>query len=199
MVEIMRETDPTSPSIKQLGALHSKLLPTSLISRVGYSFSEEAYRYCVGSSHELIFTAYEEDAVLGAAWVSLEPDALPSRLFFYTALLPRLVVRPRLLLKCFASKLAQSDSTQTLLCTPELVAVFTDVQERGRGIGHSLLMAVEEELKARGFSRYALRTIDSSCNQAIQFYERGGFETSGFVNVGGVRYRLMLKNIANQR
>jgi len=58
--------------------------------------------------------------------------------------------------------------------TGEIKRMYVSPEERGRGVGHALLVALEAEARALGISRLVLETGDRQ-SEAMALYQRGGF------------------------
>jgi ribosomal protein S18 acetylase RimI-like enzyme len=187
--------NPDEGALRQAAALHCALLPGSAISRFGVNFANSFYRYAGRSPKEVVFAALDAGVVVAAAVVSLRPQGLQRRLLLHTPLLPHMVIHPLLAFGVVRERLTQRVEGDIDQASPEVVAIFTAAKHQGRGIGAQLLRTIENDLSARGLSRYGLRTEDVTGNRAVGFYDKQGFVVVGHVLTPHARFRVMTKHI----
>ena len=76
-----------------------------------------------------------------------------------------------------------------------LSTMAVDPRFRGRGIGTALMTAAEAEGARLGFARASL-LVETEKEKARALYERLGYGISKTVNIGGLRYYLMGRQLA---
>lgn len=182
---IWQEEGLSREDVATLGHLHLETLPASLVTKLGFAYAESFYRYIARSKQEVlfIFRLDSRGPIAGACALSIAPATLERRLTVGSCLIPALAVRPLVLLDCFLSRAEPPRSLAAigrslpsdLAGCPEVVAIFTARSVRGRGVGASLLGAVESYLREKELSRYYVKTIDAPDNHAVQFYLDNGF------------------------
>ncbi len=178
-----------------MAKLHCACLPGSLISKVGDTYAQQFYDYAARSASEIVLAAREGGELVGGALVSLDTDSIAWRMIRGTPLFFHILRRPfsPAARTITFDRLRRGPRDRVEVGMPEVVALFTAAQHRGRRIGAALLSRAEALISARGFSEYAVRTEDHAGNRAVGFYEREGFVTTRIFTTGGVRFRLMMK------
>ena len=167
----------------QIAKAHIKCLPESLLSDIGEGFVKGFYKSACKSEKEYLIARFENDLLAGVAFVSLDTDSMTSRLMtlkMYLSLGMSMVI-PSIARRVFNMLTATSENSDI----PELVFFYSTPEFRGKGIGKLLLQDVAEVLKARSLDTYAIKTLDSPDNRAIEFYSRNGFQMQkSFVHAG---------------
>jgi len=184
-----------SNDVSRLADLQAEVLPQSLVSRLGRVYIRAFYRYVIRSSDELLLTERSQDGRIAAGCVvSLDAASLERRLMLSTPLLPFALMRlPFLLDALFGG------GQPPVVQGAELILIFTDLAERGRGHAGRLIQRTESELAERGFDTYQVRTFDDPLDPAFLFYKAKGFESVGTFDARGYSYALMRRALVPQR
>ena len=122
----------------RLAELHLRILPTSMISFFGPSYTRAFYRFAKESDKEVVFCNRDEDRVVGGAVLSLAPVSLTRRLALQTPLLASALANIAsiefwhhfmgMVVGIFKPPPQESG-------VPEMIIIFIDEDLRGRGIG----------------------------------------------------------------
>jgi len=196
MLTIIR--DPGEDVLRETAALHCMLLPGSAIARFGENFALSFYRYVSRSSVEIVYAAVDAGTVIAAAVVSLRPHNLQRRLLMHTRLLPYMAMHPLVAGRVGRDRLFGRVEGDIDPALPEVIAIFTSPAHQGRGVGAQLLRGIENDLSARGLSRYCLRTEEVTGNRAIEFYDKQGFVVVGHAHTSDNSFRVMMRQIGSK-
>ncbi len=180
-----------------LAAMHCRILPDSLVSRLGRSYAQTFYRYVANSAREFAFVENDNGELISACIVSIQPETLQKRLLWRTSLLLHVpFALPRLPLRSILKGLTgQTASRSKQPPGPEVLLIFTAQRARGRGLGASTLRRCENFLKRLGHDCVYVKTLDSPDNRAIQFYLREGFKQCDAFSKNGKRLVLFSKSL----
>jgi GNAT superfamily N-acetyltransferase len=194
-------TEVTIEDAAALAALHRASLPLSVLGRMGHSTLERYYRWVGRSTLEQLFVVRDESVlIVGAAVVSLRPASLLRRfvsdapLRFAVEAAAAAVRDPafRRDVRAFVSDAGDRGGNDA----PEVLQVFIAAPARGRHQGTELLQRVEEWLRARGLTRYRVRTLADDNAATLAFYDRRGFQAAGERLFCGERYLVMEKRLS---
>lgn len=173
-------------SLAVLARLHAACLPDSLVGALGDRYVRAFYRYVERSQKEILAVERDESGrPVAAAVLSLEPATLLRRLLLRTPLVVDLIkALPKLALKTLIRSRGAWTRPDTPISRipsvlPQLILIFTDAAERGRGRATALIAEIERQLARRGIARYEVRTEADPANPALRFYENRGFEVQG--------------------
>lgn len=186
----------TDEHFTQIAKAHIQCLPESLLSDIGVRFVKAFYRAACQSDQEHLIARFENDVLAGVAFVSLNADSLTSRLMtprMYISLAFSMLI-PSIASRVVKTFMASSEDSNV----PELVFFFSTPEFRGKGIGKRLLCDVVEALQERSLDTYAIKTLDSPDNQAIEFYSRNGFERQKSFSHAGHQYVYMTTKITDR-
>lgn len=186
-------SDPLSADdIDRLAILQCATLPSSLISKLGANYVCAFYRYALASQQEMVLVARDANGIIAAGCVvSLDIATLQRRLLTKTPLLLAAIPRALKLLP----QMLRGNSGPAPLDGPELLLLFTDPSHRGKGLASELVDQAEAALKARGISRYLVRSFDDPADPALRFYLGKGFTQSGSFTANGAAFQLLEKAI----
>lgn len=181
-----------------IARLHDACLRRSLLSALGERVVTRYYKFASASQLEVVRVARVDGRIAGACLLSLAPGSLLRRFALHAPWLmaTRLglrIVTDRDLRQRLRARIGERDSNPVQL--PEVVQIFTDPAQRGRGIGAALLAACEESLRAAGERAYCIHTHRDDNAAGIRFYEREGFSLVGETASFGDRFVVMTKSI----
>jgi GNAT superfamily N-acetyltransferase len=181
----------SASDIERLAALQVATLPTSLVSRLGRDYAAAFYRFLETSPQERLFVARDGDGLIVAGCVtSLDITTLQRRLLTGTPLLGAFLPRT---FKLLPQMLRGGGGASPK--GAELVLLFTDPSERGRGHAGVLVAQAEAALRERGVTRYSVRTFDDPTDPALRFYLRKGFARAGSFIANGAAFQLLEKRL----
>jgi GNAT superfamily N-acetyltransferase len=184
--------------IKQIVSIHQKTLGEDLLPQLGESFLRGFYHYVNQSGYEKIFTIKDDNKILATCIISYKSNTLMNRviknLFFQllSAVSTKIFTNKKLykyILKIIISK----SYFESL--SPEISYIFTNPEFQGKGIGHKMLITVEENLLNKNIKEYYVKTINVSTNKAIQFYKKNGFEYFDDFEYAGNSYLYLKKSL----
>jgi ribosomal protein S18 acetylase RimI-like enzyme len=182
----------------RVAALHDACLRRSLLSALGPQVVLRYYKFAGASKSEVVRVARVDGEIAGACLLSMAPGSLLRRFAMHAPWLmaTRLglrIVTDRDLRKRLRARIGERDSNPVQL--PEVVQIFTDPAQRGRGIGATLLAACEESLREAGERAYCIHTHRDDNAAGIHFYQREGFTTVGETTSFGDRFYVMTKGL----
>jgi GNAT superfamily N-acetyltransferase len=179
--------------IAELAALHAACLTDSSVTALGPGYIRSFYRYIIRSDRELAFVERNESGrIVAAAVVSLEPATLNRRLLLHTSLLVGLVTHPASLLTLAFAR-SRGPSNHSL---PELILIYTSVDERGRGHATALLEQAERRMRERNVTEYQVKTVADPANPALAFYRRRAFTPSGTSFTLGRQFQVFTRRLS---
>lgn len=194
---------PDSAICAQLADLHRDSLPSSALSALGGVFLRSFYRYAAASSDEQVIAARFDGETVAGALITHRPATLNRRLLFHTPLafsvLTHLHAKP-VREAIFSHPQYTWDTRapiQTEPPTPELLALFSHANQRGKGVGSALIAEIDRQLSAAGAPHYFVRTFAEQDNPARRFYIREGFAPVGHIQAHGMRFSLLMKTLTS--
>lgn len=177
---------------ERLAALHTAILPASLVSRLGLSYARAFYRYVAVSPHEVLTTERGGDGrIMAGCVVSHAMGSFKRRLLWSTPLLPAAVLRLPVIIRALGSGGPVQEPQEI-----ELLMLFTDPNARGQGAATRLVQRAETDLIRRGIGKYVVRTFDDPGDPAYKFYIARGFEHIDSFSSHGSRFALMRRTLA---
>ena len=194
----------TAREVPALAALHVASLPGSMISRLGRAAVERFYAFARMSPNEVVWSALDQNAVVGGCVLSDAPHDMLARFtraapFRFARELAAATLEDAELRRRIASRFRdglrgeQRADTSDGPHTPEVTQIFTDGQRRGQGIGAALLRVCEDNLRGRGVQKYFVHTHRDDNDAGIRFYQREGFVTVGQSRSFGEAFVVMQK------
>ena len=193
MIDSVRPGDHGS-----IAQLHDASLRRSLLTALGPLVVTRYYKFASVSPSEVVRVARIDGRIAGACVLSLAPGSLLRRFavrspWLMATRLGLRVVTDRDLRQRLRARIHERDSNPVQL--PEVVQIFTDPAQRGRGIGAKLLAACEESLREAGERAYCIHTHRDDNAAGIRFYQREGFTTVGETDSFGDRFYVMTKGL----
>lgn len=172
-------TPARASDVAAVAALHHSMLPDSFLSELGTGFLQVMYRRICKDPGSILLVARTDEALVGFIagtkdtralyWRFLSFDLVPAA----AAALPVLVRRSRWALETLrygsgGATLAQS------LPSAELLSLAVLPSARGRGLGKTLVEALQDEFRRRNV--VGARVVVAANNPvAITTYQRCGF------------------------
>jgi|SRR5579871_6552748 len=155
--------------------LQVAFLVGSLVTELGAAFVTAFYRVALPHHSTRAFVAADGDAIVGAAFATVDVARFDAH------------VKPRILLPLAAAlapparwRLLKPLTTSLVERGPghaipaELLTLVVDGRQRQRGIGRSLLDALEHRLACEGIGEYRV-AVRSQLDVARAFYQATGF------------------------
>ena len=168
--------------IKRLAVLHHSVMHT-LLSDLGLPLIWRYYQIAQKDSKTVGFCAISETGeILGWAIGSPHPDRITSQLrspvaWFILQMLRVTLTHPVILWQLISS--VRSNSTQEDLKDDaiELTYIGVAMNQRGKGIGETLLNTFCEASRSYGY-RLVVLSVEKENSSAISLYEKAGFKIS---------------------
>lgn len=192
--------------IQEIARLQRAVLPDAVTSRLGFWYTCTFYRFALRSPDEAVVVDRDGGRAVALAVATFAPKTLMRRLALNTSLL--LVVLARLIqlrLWSVIIDLILAPAPAALPAeiigggksddVPELLILCTAPDARGRGHAGRLLDQIEALMRARGATRYTVRTFDDDDSAAFQFYTAKGFTAYGRQHAIFSSFRLMEKRL----
>ncbi|MBI5202351.1 MAG: GNAT family N-acetyltransferase [Elusimicrobia bacterium] len=184
--------------VRQAASLHLRALGySSFITLFGEEFLFELYRGLLDKGLAFLIVAEEGDRlqgfILGSADGSRLNDAIMSRPFrFGLLMLPAMLRRPGILLKALEIAFYGKKADPSLKA--ELVVIAVEDSTRSKGLGASLVKALEKKFAAGGVMRYKV-TCHEDMTRANEFYRKNGFTMTGCFPLAGFMWNLYVKDV----
>jgi GNAT superfamily N-acetyltransferase len=193
---IERLRAPLAPSdAAQLAELHGRILPRSLVARLGRGYVERFHAFCAGSPDEAALVVRDaHGAIAGACVLGFSPADFGARLRAGTNVLSAAATHPDAWAALLRSALAPGPEPMG----PEIVLLFAGEAARGRGLGSALVEASLREAASRGHARLSVLTEDDPGNRALAFYAKNGFADEGPVRLHGAPFRRLARACAHE-
>lgn len=192
--------------VADLAQLHVSCLSDSVVAALGPRYVRSFYRYVTRSDKEIaIVERNQAGGVVAAAVVSLEPASLNRRLLFHTSLLSSFVRNAPHMLALLLSPDNEPgdrrvpDRTRVSPATPEMILIYTAVDERGHGRGSALILEAERRLRELNVLEYQVRTVADPSNPTLAYYRNRGFAPSGTSFKLGRRFQVFTRTLDTTR
>lgn len=171
--------------IEKIVSLHLESLKDGALFQLGKSTLKIFYEGMLSDKNSFILVYISNNDLVGAAASSKDVGALFNTIKKkYFAKLAFNVLKKSLSNPKLPFKLIQNYPSEI---KAELLFLFVDASQRGKGIGEKLVAATSKEFSARGINKYKI-TILSSNIRGKNFYERIGFKkTQTYVSMGEER------------
>jgi GNAT superfamily N-acetyltransferase len=186
--------------VERLSDLHRRVLPGSVLAKLGLRVLRYYYRWVEGSSRERLFLVRDHAGIQAAAVLSFDPETVLKRFLLQnpTALFPGLLVSAMTsraaraqLIGCARDLIRGGGSP---IGSPEILQIFTATDHRSDGLGTELIGRIEAELLQGDTTEYYAKTLLHGNDGAIEFYRRRGFQSIAQHTFLGERY-LCLKKV----
>ena len=169
----------TAGDLKRLAVLHHRVMQT-LLSDLGLPIVWRYYQIAAQDSQTIGFCATSATGkILGWAMGSPHPDRINARLrspltWFALQMLRITLTRPVVLWQLFSSVFSTSNHDSIKNDAVELTYIGVSSEQRGMGLGSTLLNAFIEACRANGY-RSVVLSVEKENLPAITLYERAGF------------------------
>lgn len=167
-------------SIKRLALLHHSAMHT-LLSDLGLPFVLRYYQIARADPNVIgICTISLSGDVLGWAMGSPHPDRINTQLrspwtWFAFQMLRITLTRPLALWQLISSVISSSNHAGVQAGAIELTYIGVTTEQRGRGIGETLLREFIQTSHSRGYHS-AVLSVEKENAAAISLYEKAGFK-----------------------
>lgn len=179
------ETHLDKLDLENIAALHCSSLPEDILPMLGREYLKHFYFFLNGSRHERIFVVRNQDSrILAVCVLSLSPNNLSTRALastfpqFFRSFFCRFLESAAFRNLSFAILGTALRGGAPNLC-PEIVFIFTDSNERGRGLGSLLLKEAENYLKGEKINVFYVKTYYTSNGMTTNFYRKNNFQICG--------------------
>ena len=169
----------TAEDLKHLAVLHHSVMHT-LLSDLGLSIVWRYYQIAAQDSQTIGFCAISDTGkILGWAMGSPHPDRINGKLrspltWFALQMLRITLTRPVVLWQLFSSVFSTSSHDAIENGAVELTYIGVSSEQRGMGLGSTLLNAFIEACRTSGY-RSVVLSVEKENLPAITLYERAGF------------------------
>ena len=162
--------------------LHKSGIPTGFLSTLKIELLDILYKHII--KHDVVFVATENNEVVGFVSCSLNTKHLYKKFFISNIfnILPFVIGKIfsikfiknilETFVAPFKNKITISDSKNEL---PELLTIAVNSKTQAKGIGHLLLISLENELKNLNINKYKV-IAGTNLISANKFYLKHGFE-----------------------
>lgn len=174
----------TKNDVEALAYQHEKIFNDFFMASLGTSFLKAYYRTAVDFNETICFIAEDDgDKCVGYVFGRIKARGYLKRLlkngFFRFALcgVKLLFTRPKALIR-LANNLDKKDKKKGIEDSQdyaEIGLIGVVPEQNGRGIGHQLLYAFEEEMKRMGANRLSLTTDYYDNENTLTAYKSWGF------------------------
>lgn len=183
--------------IKRAVAIHQEALPEDFLPSLGTSFLSTLYQGLIGKRGIFGFVALEKGEVIGFVLGTEDMDKflkvglLSNFIKLSLLLFLQILKKPTILKNIFETFFYSHKESGP---KAELVVIALDEAYRGRGLGKTLVVVLEKEMKKRKIKEYKL-TVTKRNSKAIAFYNRLGFEKKSEFRLYDKKWFVLLKNI----
>ena len=166
----------------QIAKIHLKSFPNFFLTTLGYSFLKTYYRSCAKSKEAISICAIDQDdkKLLGFAVGCFNSAGFNKRLIFsnsleysYRAIL-LLFTKPIALFRLFKN-LSKKNDKDDKGNYAELLSIGVSPDQKGLGIGQSLLVKFENQVREKGINSITLTTDADSNDSVLRFYKKSGY------------------------
>ena len=166
----------------QIAKIHLKSFPNFFLTTLGQSFLKTYYRSCAKSKEAISICAIHQDdkKLLGFAVGCFNSAGFNKRLIFsnlleysYQAIL-LLLTKPIALIRLYKN-LAKNNDKDDKGNYAELLSIGVSPNQNGFGIGQSLLVKFENQVREKGINTITLTTDADSNDSVLRFYKKSGY------------------------
>lgn len=169
--------------IKTVVEVHKSAFPNFFLTKMGDSFLEQYYKSVLNSRRGILFGCYNNDEeLLGfCAATDLSADFNKSLIInncfiFGLVGLKLLFTHPIALIHLVKNLTKESNDIEDDGNYAELLSIGVTQESQGVGVGRTMLMALEMELRKRGVKCNSLTTDYYENDKACGFYHSMGYE-----------------------
>jgi ribosomal protein S18 acetylase RimI-like enzyme len=167
--------------ITRIVALHRAVMGYSVNALLGERHLAYVYRITANLPDAFVRVAVDGNAVVGAVSATLDENRAAQALLQRMSLQQRIFVALRLLCSpsCWRALWRARRASQPVVVDGEpihacLTSIIVDPQAQGRGVGRSLVAAVDDFMRQHTLAQYRLDTRSANSG-ARAFYTRLGF------------------------
>lgn len=170
----------TEDDIKRLALLHYSVMRT-LLSNLGLPFVWRYYQIAQANPKVIGFCAIATSSnMLGWAMGSPHPDRITSQLrsplaWFVFQMFRVTITRPVVLWQLISSVFSSSNQIDVKDGAIELTYIGVAANQRGKGVGETLLNRFIEASRSDGY-RSVVLSVEKENSAAISLYEKAGFK-----------------------
>lgn len=184
----------------QIAKIHLKSFPNFFLTTLGYPFLKTYYRSCAKSKGAISICAINQDdkKLLGFAVGCFNSAGFNKRLIFsnsleysYRAIL-LLFTKPMALTRLYKN-LSKNNDKDDKGDYAELLSIGVLPDQNGFGIGQSLLVEFENQVREKNINTITLTTDADSNDSVLRFYKKAGYTV--YYNFETFPNRKMLKLI----
>ena len=166
----------------QIAKIHLKSFPNFFLTTLGYSFLKTYYRSCAKNEDAISICAFNkyDKKLSGFAVGCFNSEGFNKRLIFsnsleysYEAIL-LLFTKPIALIRLFKN-LAKNNNKDDKGNYAELLSIGVSPDQNGFGIGQSLLVKFENQVREKGINTITLTTDADSNDSVLRFYKKSGY------------------------
>lgn len=166
----------------QIAKIHLKSFPNFFLTTLGYSFLKTYYRSCAKSKEAISICAIGQDdkKLLGFAVGCFNSAGFNKRLIFsnsleysYRAIL-LLFTKPIALIRLYKN-LAKNNDKDDKGNYAELLSIGVLPDQNSFGIGQSLLVKFENQVREKDINTITLTTDADSNDSVLRFYKKSGY------------------------
>jgi len=166
----------------QIAKIHQKSFPNFFLTTLGYSFLKTYYRSCAKSKEAISICAIDQvdKRLLGFAVGCFNSKGFNKRLIFSNSLeysfraLLLLFTKPIALIRLYKN-LAKNNDKDDKGNYAELLSIGVSPDQNGFGIGQSLLVKFENQVREKGINTITLTTDADSNDSVLRFYKKSGY------------------------
>ena len=166
----------------QIAKIHLKSFPNFFLTTLGYSFLKTYYRSCAKSKEAVSICAIDQDdkKLLGFAVGCFNSVGFNKRLIFSNSLeysyqvILLLFTKPMALIRLFKN-LTKNNNKDDKGNYAELLSIGVSPDQNGFGIGQSLLVKFENQVREKGINTITLTTDADSNDSVLRFYKKSGY------------------------
>ena len=183
-----------------IAKLHLKTFPRFFLSTLGISFLTSYYKSCVKSKDAISICAVDNETkiIVGFAVGCFNSKGFNKKLIYsnlgpyvYQTLI-LIFTRPFALVRLFKN-LRKGNVLSDNGNYAELLSIGVSPNQNGLGIGQSLLVKFENQVREKGINTITLTTDADSNDSVLRFYKKSGY--SVYYNFETFPNRKMLKLI----
>ena len=151
---------------QDIATIHASELSPGILAELGPSFLTLFYRHIAADRDSDLFVAVEHDQVLGFVAGTVDTAQFYRRLGLRHLLsvglyLAPYIVRPSVIRKIQVRLQNLGSKSMTNLPQAELLSIALQPSSKGKGVGHKLVAALQENFHRRGIRRFKVSTAEA--------------------------------------
>ena len=203
MITIQKVSDK---DLNDIVKIHNQAFPDFFLTSLGEGFLKLYYRSLLNSPEGILLISKSDDNIIGFCAGTMLSAGFNTRLIKKNLLsyigqgVKLLFTHPVRIWHLYKNLSKENPDVGDKGEYAELLSIGVDPNKQGVGAGKKMLIALEEEVKARGGSKLSLTTDFENNEKAVGFYHSLGYnDWYDFVTYPNRRMYRMIKELSNEK